>query len=102
MIVFELVKKSDATKKCTIKVDMVDGSVENCTVMTVDNVKDTEFEKVLPWHQGSVISMTEVKQWAEANVTDYTMYQYDGDKEVVVVAEEPKRKKKPMMTKNKE
>lgn len=89
MIVFELVKKSDATKKCTVKVDMVDGSVENCTVMTVDNVKGTEFEKVLPWHQGSVTSMTEIKQWAEANVTDYTMYQYEGDKEAVVVAEEP-------------
>ena len=88
MIDFIITKKSDETKKAVIKIDMIDGNIEKCTVMYISGVKGTEFETVLPWRQGSVTSMTEIKQWAQENVTNYTMYEYEGNNEAVVVAEE--------------
>lgn len=86
MIDFIITKKSDETKKAVIKIDMIDGNIEKCTVMYISGVRGTEFETVLPWRQGSVTSMTEIKQWAQENVTNYTMY--EGNNEAVVVAEE--------------
>lgn len=88
MIDFIITKESDETKKAVIKIDMIDGNIEKCTVMYISGVKGTEFETVVPWRQGSVTSMTEIKQWAQENVTNYTMYEYEGNNEAVVVAEE--------------
>lgn len=65
MIDFLFVSKTDASKKATLRVDMVDGNIERFTVMWCDGVRGTEFEKNLPWKCGSVLSKTEITTWAE-------------------------------------
>ena len=70
---FVIVSKDDATKKATLRVDMVEDKVEKLTIMWCDGVRDTEFEKIIPWKCGTVTSMTEAEEWA-ANTSPSTMY----------------------------
>ena len=61
---FVIVNKEDTTKKATLRVDMVEDKTEKLTIMWCDGVRDTEFEKIIPWKCGTVTSMTEIEEWA--------------------------------------
>lgn len=60
---FVIVNKEDTTKKATLRVDMVEDKTEKLTIMWCDGVRDTEFEKIIPWKCGTVTSMTEIEEW---------------------------------------
>lgn len=89
MIDFLFVSKTDASKKATLRVDMVDGNIdERFTVMWCDGVRGTEFEKNLPWKCGSVLSKTEITTWAEKNKASYQVYEYAGEEVTLLVEDE--------------
>ncbi len=48
--------------RANIQVNVADSN-ERCTIMTMVGVKNTYFESVMPWHIGSVTSVTEIKEW---------------------------------------
>lgn len=83
---FCIVKKSDKTK-ATLRVDIVSDDFEKFTVMWMEGVKGTEFQNILPWHQGSVISMTEIEEWAKQNSENYSVYEYGSEQIILVGAE---------------
>lgn len=83
---FVIVSKDDATKKATLRVDMVEDKVEKLTIMWCDGVRDTEFEKIIPWKCGTVTSMTEVEEWAAQYQSEYDVYMYGGEQVVVLGA----------------
>lgn len=87
MIDFLFVSKTTASKKATLRVDMVDSNIERFTVMWCDGVRGTEFENVLPWHQGSVLSRSDIETWAQQNSENYSVYEYGGDQIVLVGAQ---------------
>lgn len=57
---FVFVMKSDEDKKATIRVDIIDDKSENFTIMWMDGVEGTVFEKYLPWKLGDVIDEDDV------------------------------------------
>ena len=83
---FVFVKKDDATKKATIKVDMVDNKFEIMTIMQYFHVVGTEFEKIFPWKEGSVVSMTEIREFCESWQGEYDCYLYGGQNVVTLGA----------------
>lgn len=83
---FCIVKKDDNSKVATLRVDIIDDDFEKFTVMYMEGVKGSEFESILPWHQGSVISMTEIEEWARENEDEYSVYEYGGEQIVLVGA----------------
>lgn len=76
---FVIVNKEDATKKATLRVDMVEDKIEKLTIMWCDGVRDTEFEKIIPWKCGTVTSMTEIEEWAAQYQSEYDVYMYGGE-----------------------
>lgn len=68
-------KTSDA--HCRLRCSAVDGEIENFTLMQFTGVKGTEFEGVLPWKEGMVISETEIWNWATDNQDKYTVHRYE-------------------------
>lgn len=88
MIDFLFVSKTNASKKATLRVDMVDGNIERFTVMWCDGVRGTEFEKNLPWKCGSVLSKTEITAWAEDNKASYQVYEYAGEEVTLLVEDD--------------
>lgn len=80
---FVIVKKAD-NSKATLRVDIISDDFEKFTVMWMEGVRGTEFENVLPWHQGSVTSMTEIEEWAQENNDNYSVYEY-GREQIVLV-----------------
>lgn len=83
---FVFVRKDDATKKATLRVDMVEDKVEKLTIMWCDGVRDTEFEKIIPWKCGTVTSMTEVQEFCEQYQAELDCYMYGGEQVVVMGA----------------
>lgn len=71
-------------KMATLRVDIVDDSFERFTVMWMEGVKDTEYEKILPWHQGSVTSLEEIEEWAKQNSDSYSVYEYGGEQVMLI------------------
>jgi len=73
---FVFVMKSDSTKKATLRTDIVEDKIEKFTVMWCEGVKNTEFESIIPWKCGSVISMTDLNKFAieYQSVLDGYMY----------------------------
>lgn len=80
------VKKDDATKKATLRVDMVENNFEELTIMWCSGVQGTEFEKIIPWKCGSVTSMTEVKKFCEQYQATYDCLLYGGSSVVTLGA----------------
>lgn len=76
---FVIINKDDTTKKATLRVDMVEDKIENLTIMWCDGVRDTEFEKIIPWKCGTVTSMTEIEEWAAEYQAEYDVYMYGGE-----------------------
>lgn len=76
---FVIVNKDDATKKATLRVDMVEDKIEKLTIMWCDGVRDAEFEKIIPWKCGTVTSMTEIEEWAAQYQSEYDVYMYGGE-----------------------
>lgn len=76
---FVFVNKDDATEKCTLRADIVESGSEKFTVMWCEGVRGTNFEKILPWKCGSVLSMTEMKEWFEDYKTVLDGYIYGGE-----------------------
>ena len=81
---FVIVKKAD-NSKATLRVEIISDDFEKFTVMWMEGVRGTEFENVLPWHQGSVTSMTEIEKWAQENNGNYSVYEY-GREQIVLVS----------------
>lgn len=73
--------------QCTLRCSAVDSKVENFTLMQFRGVKGTEFEGLLPWKEGTVVSETEIWNWATDNQENYTVYRYDGNDEPVVLGD---------------
>lgn len=48
--------------RAKMQVNVVDAN-DKCTIMTLEGVKDTYFESIMPWQVGSVTSVTEIKEW---------------------------------------
>lgn len=76
---FVFVQKDDATKKCTLRTDIVQSGSENFTVMWCEGVQGTNFEKILPWNCGSVLSKTEMEEWFENYKDILDGYIYGGE-----------------------
>lgn len=78
-------KTSDA--HCRLRCSAVDGEIENFTLMQFTGVKGTEFEGVLPWKEGTVVSETEIWNWATDNQDKYTVHRYEGNNTPVVLGD---------------
>lgn len=83
---FVIVNKEDTTKKATLRVDMVEDKTEKLTIMWCDGVRDTEFEKIIPWKCGTVTSMTEIEEWATQYQSELDVYMYGGEQVQVLGA----------------
>lgn len=58
---FVFVVKSDEDKKATIRVDIIDDKSENFTIMWIDGIEGTVFEKYFPWKVGEVVTEAEIE-----------------------------------------
>ena len=58
---FIFVMKSDENKKATVRVDMIDDKSEKFTILWMESVSGTEFEKYLPWKLGDVTDEDEIE-----------------------------------------
>lgn len=74
-------------KKAILKTDIIDGN-ERFTVMYMDGVKDTDFEKILPFKIGTVFDMQDLKEWFELQQGVLSGYIYGGEEIVALGAEE--------------
>lgn len=83
---FVFVNKEDNTKKATLRVDMVEDKIEKFTIMWCDGVRNTEFEKIIPWKCGSVVSMTEMEEWFGDYQSVLDGYIYGGEQVKVMGA----------------
>lgn len=83
---FVIINKEDTTKKATLRVDMVEDKTEKLTIMWCDGVRDTEFEKIIPWKCGTVTSMTEIEEWATQYQSELDVYMYGGEQVQVLGA----------------
>lgn len=74
-------------KKATLKTDIIDGN-QRFTVMYMEGVKDTDFEKILPFNIGTVFDMQELNEWFELQQGVLSGYIYGGESIVALGAEE--------------
>lgn len=72
---------------CRIRCSAVDSKIENFTLMQFTGVRGTEFEKALPWKEGTVVSETEVWNWATDNQEKYKVERYEDNNPPVVLGD---------------
>lgn len=81
-----IVYKKDDSSKALLRVDIINDEFDRFTVMYLEGVRGTKFEGILPWHQGSVLSRSDIETWAQQNSENYSVYEYGGDQIVLVGA----------------
>lgn len=58
---FVFLTKNDPVQKATLRVDIIDDKSENFTIMWIDGIEGTVFEKYFPWKLGEVITEDEIE-----------------------------------------
>lgn len=64
MVQFVFTTKQDS-QQCTLTTDAISINTETFTIMQCDGVRGTCFEKIIPWKCGTVVSMYEIKMFAQ-------------------------------------
>lgn len=74
-------------KKAVIRTDIIDGN-RRFTVMYMEGVKNTDFEKILPFGIGTVTDMQSLQEWFELRQGMLNGYIYDDEKIIPLGAKE--------------
>lgn len=82
---FVFVNKTSGDK-CTLRTDIIDGN-DRFTVMWLEGVVGTEFEKFIPFNQSTVTTVEEIAEWFKDYSSTYDGYIYGGEQLVVIGAE---------------
>lgn len=76
----------DTKAKATLRTDIIDGN-ERFTIMRLEGVQGTEFEKIMPFKPGTVITKKEMEEWFETFQGILDGYIYGGEQVVLMGAE---------------
>lgn len=76
----------DTKAKATLRTDIIDGN-ERFTIMWLEGVQGTEFEKIMPFKPGTVITKEETEEWFETFQGILDGYIYGGEQVVLMGAE---------------
>lgn len=74
-------------EKAVLKTDIMDGN-QRFTVMYMEGVKNTNFEKILPFNVGTVFDMQDLEKWFELQQGVLSGYIYGGEEIVSLGVEE--------------
>lgn len=74
-------------EKAVLKTDIIDGN-QRFTVMYMEGVRGTDFEKIIPFNIGSVLDMKGLQEWFGLQQGVLSGYVYGGEEIVALGAEE--------------
>lgn len=75
-----LIKKTEPQEKTILRLDVTNDGLGTCTISQILNATPT-FRANTTWLDGHVVSIGELKEWANEHSEDYDAYIFNGKKE---------------------